>query len=346
MNLRQFKSEFDPILREFLEKKLAIIHELHPDKLTDTICWHLLTYSLGWGKRFRPYFVYLGYKLFSGKNDEAIIRFSLFAELIQLFALIHDDIIDDGITRHSVDTYHVFASWLFASEKNDRLGASQAILAGDFLLSWAYEILLRSGHLFPTENYAKATENITIMLDEVITGQIIDVNLSATPDADPEIVKRKNALKTASYSFVRPFLTGALLAGISDVEKEKCVQMCLLLWEAFQVRDDLYDIMRTESDKTPFSDVQEGQKTFLTSHVFSFGTEEQKNMLRNALWKKLTQEQIEELSLVFEDSGAVEAAKAHIESVLNEAEMIQSSISWKNEEFIQHFSYIFAYIRK
>jgi geranylgeranyl pyrophosphate synthase len=85
------------------------------------------------------------------------------------------------------------------------------------------------------------------------------------------MIDKKNQYKTASYTFTRPMLTWAVLTGAN----EKTLNLIKNLWDcigmAFQVRDDLKDILWTEVDKRIFSDIQEWQQTYFTNYVFKNG---------------------------------------------------------------------------
>jgi geranylgeranyl pyrophosphate synthase len=61
------------------------------------------------------------YKLFGGKKDDEVIRFSGSAELVHTIALIHDDIIDQGDTRHNKPCFHKFAAELIGTPNKEHL---------------------------------------------------------------------------------------------------------------------------------------------------------------------------------------------------------------------------------
>jgi geranylgeranyl pyrophosphate synthase len=71
---------------------------------------------------------------------------------------------------------------------------------------------------------------------------MVDVDLSISPPADLEVISKKNMYKTASYTFIRPMMTGAILAGADAETRELIRQLAENLGLAFQLRDDLQDL--------------------------------------------------------------------------------------------------------
>lgn len=62
---------------------------------------------------------------------------------------------------------------------------------------------------------------------------------------------------------------GAVLGGATSEQLQQIQQLGEELGHAFQIRDDLLDILATETDKRIFSDVQEGQQTYFTHYIFT-----------------------------------------------------------------------------
>jgi geranylgeranyl pyrophosphate synthase len=74
----------------------------------------------------------------------------------------------------------------------------------------------------------------------------------------------------------------------------------------FQMRDDYLDITLGDKTKSAFTDIQEGQQTYFTNYIFDKGTPEQQKLLQSCMGKKLDDNQIKELQVMFEESGAIE----------------------------------------
>jgi len=105
MNLQQYKEHFNTHLEARLDTKLDSVREYFPDEQTFDLLIYLRPY-VDHGKRFRPYMVYLWYSMHGGQDMEYITRVGIISEMIHIFALIHDDICDQGTMRHGIPTYH------------------------------------------------------------------------------------------------------------------------------------------------------------------------------------------------------------------------------------------------
>ena len=93
----------------------------------------------GGGKRLRPIMVYLGWLSCGGRSRDIgrqeIVRVSAALELLHLFALVHDDVMDESASRRGLPTVHVKAQQLHLANaavgSGQRFGESIAILVGD-----------------------------------------------------------------------------------------------------------------------------------------------------------------------------------------------------------------------
>lgn len=197
MDIVTFKRRFDPILGVVLDKKMKEMKALTRDPYILEIARHGRTLVLEGGKRIRPYLAYIAFEAASRKSQKAksekqILEILVGLELFHAFALVHDDIMDRGKDRHGVPT------------ANRVYGDAQAILLGDLLFNWASEIIA------PT----KGQPIFAKMVDEVILGQMLDVDAIRRDKVSDGFIQDKMRLKTASYSFIRPMQFGVALAGV------------------------------------------------------------------------------------------------------------------------------------
>ncbi|KAA0205650.1 hypothetical protein EDM68_04930 [Candidatus Uhrbacteria bacterium] len=190
MRLPEFKKRFDKVLARFLDRKMREMRGLVRDAYIRSVIEHARTLSIAGGKRIRPYLAYTMYRAAGGRS-ERIIDTLVGLELFHAFALVHDDVMDRGTSRHGVAT------------ANKKFGDAQAILVGDLLFNWAWEILA------PTSARAIFAK----MVDEVIAGQMLDVDAVRRSRVTDAFIEEKMRLKTAMYSFVRPMQFGVSLAG-------------------------------------------------------------------------------------------------------------------------------------
>lgn len=268
------------------------------------------------------------YTIYQKTNNDDVMQFAMLFELLHTMALIHDDIIDEAEKRHNVATIH----HLLQEQKiSRRIAEWQAILAGDILLARVYEILMKP-YSINSNDHNKAQHTVHTMIQEVILGEMIDVDLAVGEKASWETIERKNLYKTARYTFARPLIAGAQRAGATQEQITTLQQIGELLWLAYQTRDDLIDILETETDKTTFYDIQEGQQTILTNYIQTHQNWAYRDLLESCMGKKLTQEQITTLKIMFDESGAIDFARKKIAVYIQDATALLEQINFNNEE--------------
>ncbi|MCF7835011.1 polyprenyl synthetase family protein [Candidatus Gracilibacteria bacterium] len=335
MDLTKFKETFDELLEVYVKDKIEDAQNLLDDKRLNKMIEYVHTFMFSGGKRIRPYVLYLTYKGLGGEKDDAIFRFGIVFELLHSMALIHDDIIDKSQRRHNVSTIHYFIYKLLR-KKNLHIAQSQALLIGDLLLSWVYELWYQN-HDFDDKLLYNARKNVHRMIEEVILGQMIDVDMMLLEPTTGKMIEKKNQYKTASYTFTRPMLTGAILAGVDKSILENIRALGDYLGMAFQVRDDLKDILATEIDKRIFSDIQEGQQTFFTQYVFENGSDKDIRLLKRSLGKNLSGYRIKKLQNMFQKTGAIDFGKDLIKKYADESQHILSKIQFSDQNYKMFF---------
>jgi geranylgeranyl diphosphate synthase type I len=119
------------------------------------------------------------------------------------------------------------------------------------------------------------------MIDDVIAGQMLDVDLMSRSTADEALIRRKMELKTATYTFVRPLQIGLALAGGSEEFEGTLEKFGLSIGLAFQLQDDLLDLTSTEEalGKPAMNDISEGEHTLLSQYFFLHASDEDKEKL-------------------------------------------------------------------
>ena len=196
------------------------------------------------GKRLRPMFCLSGYLAVGGLPDnDLVIDGTAALELLQAFALIHDDVVDNSTLRRGSPTVHV----AYAEEHRThgwqgearRFGEGVAILAGDLALVYSDQL---------TSGFTPAAHQVWNELRaEMIIGQHLDVAVAAERVVDPSLSRWIAVCKSGRYSIHRPLVLGATLAGRPDLAGA-FETYGLALGEAFQLRDDLIDAFGTTED--------------------------------------------------------------------------------------------------
>lgn len=281
--LEIFKEKFDPYLKDYLKKKILEIRKYTKNKSVIDYINYAKKITLIGGKRIRPYIAYLMYGSLGGKDIENALKLLVSLEIFHSFGLMHDDIIDKGTLRHGIPTSHIYITNKLKKEKRvgdlNHIGNSQAILLGDILFSWALENLSANIDFSP-----KIINNVIKlfyqMVDEVIIGQMIDVDITTRKKVPKEFIDEKIRLKTASYTFIRPLEIGASLAnGLTTSIEKFCQTFGFCLGIAFQTQDDLFDTTSTKNKlhKTVLSDVIAHQHTYLTQ----LGIKQAREIIKN-----------------------------------------------------------------
>ncbi len=321
MDIKSFKSRFDPILLEFFDSKLQQTQRYTPNSFVQSMLVHCRKLVAEGGKRVRPYAAYSMYQTAGGKSEATALRYLVSLELFHIFCLIHDDIIDNGQERRGIPTLHVIAETLLPETTRDRtaVARSQALLVGDLMFDWAASCTTAK-YDFASENLAQAHDHFATMMDQVILGQMLDVDLTTRLQADAKEINQKMLLKTASYTFIQPMRIGLALAGSSRTLDAFCHHYGEAMGLAFQIQDDLLDVtLNSQSGKSGFRDIAEGQHTLLTHALQTHGTSEQQSLL-NQLWGTVTtKEEQARLFNALHDSGAIDKAKDQYRELLDAA---------------------------
>lgn len=226
-------------LEDYLADKRRIIDksldELLPKEDNEAALLHrAMRYSIfAGGKRIRPILAMASAEAV-GSEAESVLPLALALECIHTYSLIHDDLPamdDDDLRRGKLTAHKVF-------------GEAIAILAGDALLAFAFEILSSSWavRLCRPERLLTAIRDVAVAAGprELVAGQALDI-LSEGVEASEGIVEFIVRAKTAALMRVS-LTTGALLAGGDSRQIELLGRYGECLGMAFQIRDDLLDL--------------------------------------------------------------------------------------------------------
>lgn len=336
MTIDEFKIYFDKQFSDYINNRVA----RYKDFTTNERILQMIEQSAkitNHGKRVRPYLIYLSYALHGGR-DFASIKPILFAvEVFHAFCLIHDDIIDEDDHRRNIQTVHSLAQSLYShleEIQNDpnKTGNAQGILVGDLAFSWVFELLLshpKAHHLL---------QEMFFTIDEVVIGQMIDVDISIRTEVSRSEIMEKMHLKTAGYTFIQPLRIGRLLADLPARDKD-LDQIGLEVGLAFQIQDDILDIMSDTAiiGKDAGSDAESAQHTLLTQYVFDQADQESIKELRSLLGQPMNSDRLSALRDLFIKTGAIESLnqeiKKHFSTAYSLTEGLDSDNLYKEHLF-------------
>ena len=263
----------------------------------------------GGGKRVRPLYLCVGWHAVEGRAiTPAVLRAAAGIELFHTFALLHDDVIDGSDTRHGLPTVpRQFAS-LCAGAGAGRFGDGAAVLLGDLCEVWSTELL--EGADMP----ALAREALAAMRTELVVGQYLDLCAGGERVGTVEHALKVIHYKTTKYTVERPLQIGAALAGADHAVLDACTAYARPVGEAFQLLDDLQDVLpEDEGGTADGSDLREGKHTVVLTLAVGRCTTAQAERLRRLVGDRaLDARGLAEARALIAATGAPETVKAMI----------------------------------
>ena len=202
---------------------------------------------LAGGKRLRPALACASYELFGGKPSESIHLAMCALEMLHTFSLIHDDLPcmdDDDFRRGKPTTHKVY-------------GEATAVLAGDALCIFAFELIAKTKNIEVVEELAHS-----LGTKGMIGGQVIDTESEGKP-VDLATVDYIHYHKTAAL-IEAALMIGAILANAAQEELPHIREFGKGIGLVFQITDDILDIESSteELGKDAGSDVKNGKATY------------------------------------------------------------------------------------
>ena len=193
--------------------------------------------SLGGGKRLRPFLAIETAALFDVKREHALMAGAAI-ELVHCYSLVHDDLpaMDDDDLRRGRPTAH------------KKFDEATAILAGDGLLTFAFDVLARP------QTHPDASVRIALVtglaraagLGGMVGGQMLDLAAEGrfgkrdTPQGEKDVLTLQ-AMKTGA---ILKFccVAGAILGNAPQAKREAVARYGQVIGQAFQIADDLLDV--------------------------------------------------------------------------------------------------------
>ena len=256
------------------------------------------------GKRLRPLLVLFSAKAAGGKFSKAY-NAAVAVELLHNFTLVHDDIMDNADKRRGRLTVH---------KKYD---LSTAILAGDSLLSVAYEYLLKDSG----DHLKEVLDSFTHGLVEVCEGQSMDKDFELLNEVSINEYILMIEKKTAAMAEMCCII-GANIACASKQEIKALAGFGKNIGIAFQIQDDLLDISANESEFGKFvgGDLVEGKKTYLFLKALEKSKGKDKKDFRGIIERKgIKLDEIPKFKALYCKLGVLEDARDEIIRYSNKA---------------------------
>lgn len=217
------------------------------------------------GKRLRPILCLEAGKLLGG-DEESLLRLGAAIEMIHTYSLIHDDLpaLDNDDLRRGKPTCH------------RAFGEATAILAGDALLTLAFEVI-SSPPPPPEAQKLRVIRELAHAIGTcggMVGGQVVDLE-AAGQRVEADTLRYIHSAKTGA--FIRASVrSGALYAGAEESDLSRVSTYGEKVGLAFQIVDDLLDILGSEKElgKTVGKDQEQHKATYPAL----YGIDESKSM--------------------------------------------------------------------
>ncbi|MGN1319357.1 MAG: polyprenyl synthetase family protein [Lachnospirales bacterium] len=241
------KSKID-LVNEELKKYLTC---QYPERLYEAMGYSVFA----GGKRLRPVLMLAACEAVGGNIKEAL-PFACAIEMIHTYSLIHDDLpaMDNDDYRRGKLTCH------------KQFDEATAILAGDCLLNYAFEIMTETVYKKFEKKYARAAEIIAQYSGTkgMIVGQVVDIE-SENKKIDDKTLMYIHDNKTGGL-IKAALMAGAIIGGANDDQISSFEKIGYNMGMAFQIKDDILDVTSTQEvlGKPVFSDEKNNKITYVS----------------------------------------------------------------------------------
>ena len=261
---------------------------------------------LAGGKRLRPVMAQLTCEMVGG-NGKLSIPFAASLEIIHNFTLVHDDVMDDDDLRHGVAACHTV------------FGLPTAILAGDSLFAYAFEMIAESN--VNDEIKSELVRHTAYTVRRIAEGQQMDINFEEEETVDPELYLEMIRLKT-SILFGSAAYGGALIGGKKVEEANELRQMAIWVGLGFQIWDDYLDATASAEvlGKPSGSDIRQGKRTLLVIEALNrTNNEDRKELIKILDDSNNTDNDVKRAVDIMSNCGALENCREQALDYLNGA---------------------------
>ncbi|MGM9598603.1 MAG: polyprenyl synthetase family protein [Faecousia sp.] len=251
------------LMQRYMDRTEEYLARCFTDEAPQKKLFDAMRYSLlAGGKRLRPVMV-LAFCELCGGNAENALPFAAALEMVHTYSLIHDDLpcMDNDDYRRGKPTNHrVF-------------GEATAVLAGDGLLTAAFGQLASAK--LPAERIVEAVRVLSLCAGEMgmVGGQVLDMDAETRICTEQEVIdiqsRKTGALISAACQL------GVIAAGGSSKQQTAAAQYADSLGLAFQIQDDILDVIGDAGKLGKATGVDKNKNTF----VRLYGVETCKEMV-------------------------------------------------------------------
>lgn len=293
------------VKNDFAEVNQMILDQLHSDVgLVENIGQYLIEAG---GKRLRPLLVLLVANAleYQGKHH---IDLAAIIEFIHTATLLHDDVVDVSSLRRGRPTAN--AQW----------GNAPSVLVGDFLYSRSFQMMVALGNMDIMAILSEATNRIS-------EGEVQQLVNAKDPSISEEnyfnVINKKTAVLFAAACEV-----AAVIAGADKHTRQAVKNYGSHLGIAFQLVDDALDYSGTAETlgKNVGDDLAEGKPTLPLIHAMRTGSQEQADIIANAI-RNEDASQLTDILHIVQSTGGMDYT---LQAARNEVDKAIDSISGLN----------------
>lgn len=283
-------------------------------------------YPAAGGKRLRPLLATIACESVGGKAVDAI-PFGVALEMVHNFTLVHDDVMDEDLTRRGIKTVH--ATW----------GVPEAILAGDALFARAFEVVPESGvHRADVGRLSVVLARAVRLLAE---GQQMDMEFEDMRRVRPADYMKMIELKTAVL-FSAAAQGGCIIGEGTRKQEEALTEYGRLMGLGFQIWDDVLDLITDEKTfgKPVLNDIRNGKKTLMVIEAMEdLRGKERDELLRTLGNEHATQAQLVRARDILDEAGTIDHAIDIANGLIKDAKKKLAALpDSKHRECLEQFA--------
>ena len=288
--IRDHLNSVNSVITQSLKSEVPIINQISS---------HIIN---GKGKKMRPV-LHLLLSGLQGSISKKHYEAASIIELIHTATLLHDDVVDQSMTRRNSKT------------ANAIFGNAASILVGDFIYSRSFQMMVEINDMQIMKVLADATNKIS-------EGEVLQLLNSHNPD-----ISEKHYFKVIEFKTAQLFEACGSIAGLINNTDKKTIQAYAKIGHhfglIFQIADDILDYSGkpNEIGKNIGDDLSEGKVTLPLIYTIQKSNEKQKEMIKNSI-KTGDISKLPDIIQIMEDNNIVKTVKISAEKHIKEIKKI------------------------
>lgn len=315
------EDSFDALRQVLDTAAVGVPHADGAEPLTIDLVEQLRALAARPGKRIRPIAAAWGWAAAGGPptgTRDDLVRVGAALELLHLFALIQDDVMDRSEQRRGRPTIHTVQAARHAS----RRGLGDPELFGDSVAYLLSDLALSEATLLVAPTAPAVRDTWRAMAAELVAGQLLDVTHTAGRRRVLAASRRIARFKSARYTMTRPIELGAQIAQADAETVRQLSRWGDLVGDAFAIRDDILGVWGDPADtgKPAGDDLSSGKPTVLLSWAVELLPAEHAALLDRCDSGSLDAEAVEVLRDAMDQAGVRRMAEDTIDDLVSRAD--------------------------